>query len=220
MPVLNEAASLGSSLSNLDITGTEELIVVDGGSSDETVSIARQFTDRVYEAQTGRARVMNFGAGKASGDILLFLHADCALPDNGFNMIRSTLRDNNVSAGGFYLGIDHPSFRFRIIELGANLRSRVSSLIYGDQGMFLRKEVFDSIGGFADMPLMEDIEICQRLNKRGKTVLLRPSIKASPRRWLQEGVMYATLRDWSLAFSYTFLKVPPEKLIKHYKEIR
>jgi glycosyltransferase involved in cell wall biosynthesis len=91
MPVLNEAASLGSSISNLDITGTEELIVVDGGSSDETVSIARQFTDRVYEAQTGRARVMNFGAGKASGDILLFLHADCALPDNGFNIIRSTL---------------------------------------------------------------------------------------------------------------------------------
>jgi cellulose synthase/poly-beta-1,6-N-acetylglucosamine synthase-like glycosyltransferase len=84
----------------------------------------------------------------------------------------------------------------------------------------LRKEVFDSIGGFADMPLMEDIEICQRLKKRGKTVLLRPSIKASPRRWLQEGVMYTTLRDWSLAFSYTFLKVPPEKLIKHYKEIR
>jgi glycosyltransferase involved in cell wall biosynthesis len=196
MPVLNEAASLGSSISNLDITGTEELIVVDGGSSDETVSIARQFTDRVYEAQTGRARVMNFGAGKASGDILLFLHADCALPDNGFNIIRSTLRDNNVSAGGFYLGIDH------------------------DQGIFLRKEVFDSIGGFADMPLMEDIEICQRLKKRGKTVLLRPSIKASPRRWLQEGVMYTTLRDWSLAFSYTFLKVPPEKLIKHYKEIR
>jgi rSAM/selenodomain-associated transferase 2 len=220
MPVLNEAASLSSSLSKLDITETEELIVVDGGSSDETVSIAREFTDRVYETKTGRASVMNFGAGKASGDILLFLHADCYLPHNGFNIIRSTLRNNNVSAGGFYLGIDHPSFQFRIIEFGANLRSTVSSFIYGDQGMFLRKEIFKSIGGFADMPLMEDIEICQRLNKLGKMVLLRPPIKASPRRWLQEGVIHTTLRDWSLAFSYTFLKVPPEKLIRHYKDIR
>lgn len=218
MPALNEADNIRNFLSHLHLSENEELIIVDGGSSDKTVSISRESTAKVFEAKTGRASVMNFGAGKASGDILLFLHADCILPDNGFTLIRDALSNGNIAAGAFSLSIDHPGFGFRIIESAANIRSRMTSLIYGDQGMFLRKEVFDHIGGFAGVPLMEDIEISRRLKKEGKIIFINPPIKTSPRRWLNEGMIYTTLRDWTIAFSYTFFKISPEKLIKHYKE--
>lgn len=220
MPVLNEADNLRKFLSRLHLSGNEELIIVDGGSSDKTVSIAMEFTKNVFKAKTGRASVMNFGAGKATGDILLFLHADCMLPDNGFTLIRDALSNGNIAAGAFSLRIDHPGLGFRLIETAANIRSRMTSLIYGDQGMFLLKEVFDHIGGFADIPLMEDIEISRRLRKQGKIVFIKPPITASPRRWLKEGMIYTTLRDWTIAFSYTFFKISPERLIKHYKEVR
>ncbi|RJQ56648.1 MAG: glycosyltransferase [Nitrospiraceae bacterium] len=220
MPVLNEAKVLRSTLELLRLSNNEELIVVDGGSADETLSIAHEFTGKVFQTKTGRASVMNFGAQKAEGDILLFLHADCVLPDNAFPLIREALGDKKVVAGGFDLGISDPGLRFRIIESGANLRAHVTSLLYGDQGMFLRKEIFDSIEGFADIPLMEDIEISLRLKKLGKIVFVRPPIKASPRRWLKEGVIYTTFRDWANAFSYTFLKIAPGKLIRYYKDVR
>lgn len=202
------------------MSGNEELIIVDGGSSDKTVSIAREFTTKVFEAKTGRASVMNFGAGKATGDVLLFLHADCILPENGFTLIRDVLSNRNIAAGAFSLRIDYPGFGFRLIESVANIRSRMTSLIYGDQGMFLRKDMFDHIGGFAGIPLMEDIEISRKLRKQGKIVFIKPPITASPRRWLKEGMIYTTLRDWTIAFSYTFFKISPERLIKHYKEVR
>ncbi|RJR16443.1 MAG: glycosyltransferase [Nitrospiraceae bacterium] len=220
MPVMNEARSLRITLDHLHLSENEELIIVDGGSSDETVSIAREFTPKVFETKTGRASVMNFGAQKAEGDILLFLHADCVLPDSADALIRDTLTKRDVAAGAFALSIDHPGLGFRLIESVANVRSQLTSLIYGDQGMFLRKEVFDHIGGFAEIPLMEDIEISTRLKHEGKIVFIKPPIKASPRRWLKEGMLYTTLRDWTIAFSYTFFKISPERLIKHYKEVR
>lgn len=220
MPVLNETKSLHNILRQLRLSNNEELIVVDGGSADETLSIAGEFTGKVFRAKSGRASVMNYGAQKAVGDILLFLHADCILPDNAFPLIREVLGDKKVAAGGFDLGISDPGLRFRIIESGANLRAHVTSLLYGDQGMFLRKQIFDNIGGFADIPLMEDIEISLRLKKLGKIVFIKSPIKASPRRWLKEGVLYTTFRDWSIAFSYTFLKISPEKLTRYYKDVR
>ncbi|RJQ45302.1 MAG: glycosyltransferase [Nitrospiraceae bacterium] len=220
VPVLNEEGLLPDSLRQFKLTSYEELIVVDGGSTDNTVSIAREFTDKVFVAKTGRASVMNFGAQQSTGKILLFLHADCVLPEKGFQMIRETLRDRSIAAGGFFLSIDHPKAGFRIIESAANLRARSTSLIYGDQGMFLRKSVFDHIGGFADMPLMEDIEISGRLKKQGNIVFVQPPVKVSPRRWLREGIIFTTIRDWTIAFSYKFLGISPDRLIKYYKDIR
>lgn len=220
MPVLNEAKELRNTLYRLKMSGNEELIIVDGGSSDETMSIAREFTDKVYRTRTGRANTMNYGAEKANGDIILFLHADCVLPDKAYNVIRETLDNEKISAGAFYLSINSPGLRFRIIESAANIRSRTASLLYGDQGIFMRRSMFKHIGGYAEIPLMEDIEISGRLRKTGKLVLAKPPVKASPRRWLKEGILHTTLRDWAIAFSYTFLKAPPSKLIKYYNEAR
>ncbi|GMR03381.1 MAG: TIGR04283 family arsenosugar biosynthesis glycosyltransferase [Thermodesulfovibrionia bacterium] len=220
MPVLNEAKILRKTLDLLHLSNNEELIVVDGGSIDETISIAREFTDKVFTAETGRAYVMNFGAEKAEGDILLFLHADCVLPDEGFRIMREVIKDDKVSAGAFDLSIADLNPRFRLIEFGANLRSRVTSIPYGDQGIFMRKEVFKRIGGYADIPLMEDIEISKRLKKTGKIVFVRPPIKASPRRWLEEGALYTTLRDWVNALTYSFFRISPERLKKFYKDVR
>ena len=220
MPVLNEANNLRNILSQLKLSVNEELIIVDGGSSDKTMSIASEFTDNVFQTETGRANVMNYGADKAVGEVLLFLHADCVLPANGFDIIRKTLNGNTTSAGAFYLSIDDHRFRFRIIELGANLRSRVTSLLYGDQGIFLKRSIFKKVGGYTDIPLMEDIDISKKLVKVGKLALVNPPIIASSRRWIKEGALYTTLRDWSIAISYTFFNVSPAKLIKHYKDVR
>ena len=220
MPVFNEAKVLRDTLNRINLTSNEELIVVDGGSTDETLSIAKKFTEKVFVAHTGRARVMNYGADKSEGEILLFLHADCILPVQGFQMIRETLEEKGTVAGGFYLSIDQRGPGFRLIEYMSNVRASLTSLIYGDQGMFLRKDTFDQISGFKDMPLMEDIEISRRLSRLGRIAFLKPPIKASSRRWVDEGAFYTTLRDWTIAFSYTFLGISPEKLIKHYKNVR
>ena len=220
MPVFNEEKYLGTTLSRLSLSDSEELIIVDGGSTDGTMKIARKYTDKVFRTKTGRASVMNYGAEIAGGDILLFLHADCQLPNNAFNIVRSTLTDERVAAGGFYLGIDHPSLAFRIIETAANIRHRFTSFIYGDQAMFLTKSTFNRVGGFANIPIMEDIDISRKLKRHGRIVYVRPAVMVSPRRWLNEGIFYTTLRDWTIAFSYTFLKASPSKLINYYKEIR
>ena len=217
---MNEEKILSETLSSLHLTDGEELIVVDGGSTDGTVSVARQFTDKVYVIKRGRGRQMNFGAGHADGEILLFLHADCTLPYEGFRVIRKELKDNRVSAGAFDLSIDHRQLRFRVIECGANLRSHITSIPYGDQGIFMEREVFERAGGFAEIPFMEDIEISRRLKRLGKIVFVRPHMKTSPRRWLNEGLMFTTIRDWTIAISFAFLRISPHRLVRYYRDAR
>lgn len=217
---MNEEKILSKTLSSLHLTKGEELIVVDGESADGTFSIARQFTNKVYVTTRGRGRQMNFGAGHADGEILLFLHADCMLPPEGFRIIRKVLKDKRVAAGAFDLSIDHPQLWFRLIESGANLRSHITSIPYGDQGIFMKKEVFERVGGFEEIPFMEDIEISRKLKKLGKIVFVKLRIKTSPRRWLTEGPVFTTARDWAIAISFTLLRISPHRLLKYYKDVR
>lgn len=220
IPVLNEETTLERTLSHLSIGDFEELIIIDGKSEDRTVAIANGFSDKVFVTDRGRGHQMNEGAKRAEGDILLFLHADTLLPKDGFSMIRSVLENERVSAGTFFLGIDHPSITFRLIEWGANLRSGLTKIPYGDQTLFLRKEVFEAVGGFAEIPLMEDIEIAKRLKKEGEIIFVKEPVLTSPRRWLKEGAFYTTLRDRAIALVFTLFRVSPEKLSRYYRDVR
>jgi len=218
--VLNEEAGLEHFLSSLPRTREDEIIIVDGGSIDGTIAVASRFTDKILSARKGRGNQMNIGAFSSSGDALFFVHADCVLPNNALSTVRNTLSDPAIACGAFDIRIDHPSFVFRAIEQGANLRSRVTSIPYGDQCMFMRADVFRKLNGFADVPIMEDIEIAGRLKKEGRIVFHRGPVLTSARRWLAEGPLYTTLRDWYIALAYSLFKASPEKLVRYYRDIR
>jgi rSAM/selenodomain-associated transferase 2 len=160
---------------------------------------------------------MNCGAAKSSGDILIFLHADTRLPMNSLHQIAAAMEDTTLIGGAFDLGIDSQRFAFRIIEKMASIRSRLTRIPYGDQAIFMRRNYFQSLGGFKDIPIMEDVELMQRIKrKRGKINILKDKVKTSPRRWENEGVIFCTLRNWFLITLY-LLGVKPETLAKLYR---
>lgn len=192
IPALNEAARIGATLRPLVGQDDLEVIVVDGGSTDATVAIARNFGVRVITTRAGRARQMNAGAAVASGERLLFLHADTKLPDGFAEVVRATL-DNGSVAGAFRLRIDSDRPGLRWVEWAANLRSRLLQLPYGDQGLFLNASTFYKAGGFRDMPLMEDFELCRRLRGTGQVALAPLAVSTSASRWLSLGVVRTTL---------------------------
>ncbi|MBF0540147.1 MAG: TIGR04283 family arsenosugar biosynthesis glycosyltransferase [Nitrospirae bacterium] len=219
IPVLNEEKILSKTLSSINLQGNE-LIIVDGGSTDNTLEIANKFTDKIISSKKGRGAQLSAGAGAASHNILFILHADCIPPQNTFDLIRKTLNIKGVSAGSFMFGIDLKGIPFRIIELAVFVRSLITRIPYGDQGLFMTKAAYQEIGGFNDLPIMEDIDIAQRLKKHGRIVFLREKMIVSARRWLKEGILYTTLRDWSIALMYTFFNINPKRLIRHYKDVR
>ena len=197
-----------------------EIIVVDGGSRDSTCEAAAEFADKVVSAERGRAVQMNAGAAKASGDIFFFMHADCTIPAGAFNLIKDALDEEGVKAGAFDLKIAHDSRWARAVEWMANRRSRLTRVPYGDQGLFMAKETFMASGGFEPIALMEDIAMGLRLRRMGQIIFIDTPMTASPRRWLKEGVLRTTLKDWALAFSFVVLKVPPERLARYYGDVR
>ncbi|MBF0563891.1 MAG: TIGR04283 family arsenosugar biosynthesis glycosyltransferase [Nitrospirae bacterium] len=240
MPVLNEAGTLARTLSGLELDEECELIVVDGGSGDDTAEIARRFiseptgrfisesagrfksgfTGSVIESQRGRGAQLHIGAGLATGEILFFLHADCVAPPRAIDAIRATMANGTILAGAFDLAIDSSRTIFRFIEFAANLRSRLTNVPYGDQGLFMRKADYVNTGGFSPIPLMEDVEFALRLRKRGRVVFLKDRITSSPRRWEEEGIVYTTVRNWTLVFLYTVFGVSPRALKRRYRDAR
>ena len=220
IPALDEEAGIEQTLRAVHGREGTEVIVVDGGSRDNTAEKAREIAHMVITAPRGRAAQMNAGAHEARGGILFFLHADC-LPPEGFpDLIRSVLGRPHVAAGAFDIRIDRSGLPYRLIERAANIRTRLTGVPYGDQGLFISRNNFDALGGFREMPIMEDIEIGRRLKRMGRVGFLRQPMLVSARRWLRDGLIRTTLLDWALAIAYTLLRVSPEKLSGYYRNVR
>jgi rSAM/selenodomain-associated transferase 2 len=221
VPVLNEEAVLEQQLVHLSkqCTNVEsEIIVVDGGSTDATVAIAQRYA-RVITSPRGRARQMNAGAAIASGDVLLFLHADTRLPDGAFHAIENAFCSPAVIAGAFRLCFNCDSLPYRLVALATNLRSQWYTSFTGDQAYFVRTDSFRAIGGYPDLPLMEDLEIIAALRKIGKVVLLPQYVTTSARRHERIGLWKSVCFMWYLRTLYRF-GVSAARLQQLYLDVR
>ena len=216
IPTLNEAACIETTLSMLTHRETIEVIVVDGGSKDGTADLAESCGAIVLTADPSKSGQMNTGAKAAIGDILLFLHADTQLPENFERSIISAIYQDDVAAGAFQLRINSESKGLRFIELVANWRSRHLQTPYGDQGIFVTKSVFQAIGGYPEMAIMEDFELIRRLRRKGKIIILKQSVTTSPRRWQNLGIFKTWLLNQMIAVGY-MLGAPPERLADWYR---
>lgn len=229
IPTLNEERTIIATLAHTADLGFDELIVVDGGSLDQTpmlvesYRLSTQFSAlgplRLVTAPPGRALQMNQGAKTSGGEILLFLHADTQLPGDAKSKIDTALADQRIVGGWFDVRFDRPSMWGTIISRMMNWRSRLSGLATGDQALFVRRPIFEQMGGFADMALMEDIEFSRRLKRTGATAALAATVTTSFRRWEQQGPLRTILLMWTLRFLY-WIGISPSHLVKWYKVIR
>ena len=218
IPILNEAKILDKTLSQLQTElGHHELIIVDGGSSDDSTRIAEKYGEVITSAR-GRAKQLNAGAVAATGDILLFLHADIWLEPGALAAVETALSSGYIG-GGFRQKIDGKRILYRMIEIAGNIRGKYLKVFYGDSGIFLARADFEKIGGFPDLPILEEMEFSKSLRKLGKTTLIVPHIHLSARRWEAKGIVRTTLNNWLITLLY-FLKVSPKRLAKLYSHIR
>ena len=217
IPVLNESAIIKHTLEELKQHSGVEIIVVDGGSHDHTVAIAQQVVTKVLTVVgKGRAGQMNAGSDIAEGEILLFLHADTQLPPDFVKLISETFTQPNVIAGAFELSIEGADLSLRWVELLVKMRSHLLSLPYGDQGIFITKQVFIESGGFAEMPIMEDFEFIKRLKNQGEIAIAPGAVTTSGRRWQKLGVWQTTLINQFIIVGY-YLGISPAKLGDFYR---
>lgn len=222
IPVFNEVVRIGKTLGCIlpFLDDYLEVIVVDGGSQDATVSLVESLGVRVILSAPGKAKQMNAGARIAGGDILLFLHADTLLPEGFDHLIRETLRgkidqENSPIAGAFNLKILPPLFGLKLIEIGVNWRSNFWQMPYGDQAIFLNSATFWELGGFPDQPIMEDFELVKRLQKRGKIAIISTPVITSSRRWEKLGIFRTTMINQLIVISYC-LGVPIDRISRWY----
>ncbi|MEH2382205.1 MAG: TIGR04283 family arsenosugar biosynthesis glycosyltransferase [Nostoc sp.] len=216
IPTLNEAGNIKEAIATTQPSKDIEIIVVDAGSEDGTLEIAQLLGIKVISSSPGRAVQMNAGALAASGDILLFLHADTRLPTGFDNMIRTALQQPGTVAGAFNLRIDASVLSLRWVEWGVNARSHFCQMPYGDQAIFLTKAVFQQIGGFPELPIMEDFELIRRLKGIGYIVIIPTPVVTSARRWLQKGVFKTTLLNQIVIIAY-LLGISPQRICRWYR---
>jgi rSAM/selenodomain-associated transferase 2 len=220
IPTLNEAATIASSLRRLAGQGADEVIVVDASSPDGTAALAQSEGIRVIDSPRGRGVQQNRGAAAASGDVLVFLHADCRLEDGAIAGLRRFLVCHPRVVGGCFrmrVEAEHPLYR--CIDLAAHLRAGLLGIPYGDQGLFVTRRLFDQVGGFPEVPLMEDIGLAMRLRRRGRVAVLPWRIFVSPRRWAKHGIVGQTLRNWALTAAAA-AGVPVSTLARFYPHVR
>jgi rSAM/selenodomain-associated transferase 2 len=216
MPVLDEAAEIEAALTALAPFRARgvEVIVVDGGSGDGTLALARPLADRVVMAAHGRAAQMNAGATVAKADVLLFLHADTQLPDGADRLVLDALAGSSRAWGRFDVRIDGGGV-FALISAFMNLRSRLTGIATGDQAMFVSQAAFERAGGFPLIALMEDVALSARLKRIGRPLCLAARVTTSGRRWHRQGVLRTILLMWKLRLAY-FLGADPVRLARAY----
>ncbi len=218
IPTLNEERCIEKTLKSTVSHHTMEAIIVDGGSCDRTVSIARSHGAEVIMDSPSRSVQMNKGALQAKGDILLFLHADTLLPEKFDIQIINCLNSPGVAAGAFKLHIESDNFLLvHFIEPLANIRSRLFGLPYGDQAFFVPAAIFHSIGGFPEIPIMEDFEFIRKAGKKGKIATLSSSVSTSSRRWSKLGIIKTTFINQLVVAAY-FMGIPPAVIVRWYRQ--
>lgn len=218
IPTLNEATCLGETLQLLRRQEPHEVIVVDGGSTDGTCSLAGA-ADMVLQGLRGRAVQMNAGAARATGEVLLFLHADCSLEAGALEEAERCLRAPAVAGGCFRMRVQAPGLLYRSIDACATARVRLTGLVYGDQGLFLRRDCFRRLGGFPSLRLMEDLFLSRELRRHGRIVVASRRIFVSPRRWQKAGVVRQSLRNWTLT-ALAAGGAHPDHLARFYPAVR
>jgi hypothetical protein len=217
IPALNEEEQLGATLAALDYAPWQEVVVVDGGSRDDTAAVAREYGARLLVAETGRGCQLNAGAAAAAGTRLLFLHADTRLPAGWDTAALHCLDEPGVAAGCFTLRIDAADPRLRLVETGTELRTRLARLPYGDQGLFMYRRLFAAAGGYPEQPILEDVVLVRRLRRFGRIVQLPLAAHTSARRWRRHGVLRTTLINQRILIG-SALGVPPETLAGWYRD--
>ncbi len=217
IPVRNEAQALPFLLDDLSALGAAgaELIVVDGGSTDGTCEVAHGRVDQLLKTGPGRAVQMNAGAATARGTYLWFLHADTRVSAEAISRLQQTLEQRPLW-GRFDVRLFPAGPALRLIGWMINLRSRLTGIASGDQGIFVDRACFDALGGYAHIPLMEDLQLCRRLKAQARPHCLRPPLITSSRRWLQHGVWRTVLLMWCLRLAY-YAGANPEKLARQYR---
>jgi rSAM/selenodomain-associated transferase 2 len=219
IPVLNEEERVRRTLEHMQtMEGSHETIVVDGGSRDKTVENATPYSS-VIASKRGRALQMNTGAGRARGEILFFLHVDCLPEKMSFLEIEELMKDPRTVGGALCYNIDEGSLLYRNHVFWSNLRAKFTRIFLGDHGIFVRKSVFDKVGGYPFIPIMEDVAICKKLKNEGKLVQAKSKITSSSRRFKRRGFFRTVLQMWANRFFF-FLGVPPETITRYYPDVR
>ena len=227
IPTLNEAGVIDMTLLVTARLGFHDIIVVDGGSTDDTKALVESATAhtgqsvciRLLSSESGRARQLNVGAAASNADVLLFLHADTHLPAAARQLMEQAFVDPAILGGRFDVRFDRPWMWGKVVSTLMNVRSRISRISTGDQGIFVRRAIFERLGGFSEIPIMEDIEFTTRLKRAGEIAAIREPVTTSFRRWEQQGPLRTILLMWCLRFLY-WIGVSPNRLAQFYSAVR
>jgi len=217
IPALNEEEHIAACIDAVKISDdVGEVIVADGGSSERTVEIAEKYPGvKVIKTGRGRGLQLNAGGLAATGEILLFLHADTVLEKGWSTAVIRALKDHSVAAGAFTFAIDNRERKYRVVEKWVHLRSSLFKLPYGDQGLFIRRSVFGTLGGYQNIPLMEDIDLIERIKRTGTIVILDTKAYTSERRWRERGLLRTAVLNQFIMLLY-WLGVSPQRLARIY----